>query len=222
MPKPSILVLETSTPQGSIGSFSVNKHIWVDHEFTSARMHDVELFSPLQKLLKNISIGEISLIIVGTGPGSYGGVRVAIAAAIGLAIVHDCPIVGLPSILGTSIARAGKKCLALGDARRGDWWWSEINHGKMISHPQMGNRDIFETITSDQNSVLFSLENPERLNLEEKVHHETPTAKNLFDGWMQLNESEKNEFLQQPPQPVYLKPPHITMAKTEHPLAKKS
>jgi tRNA threonylcarbamoyladenosine biosynthesis protein TsaB len=219
--KQFILVLETSTSNGSIGFYGIHHRTWINYEFTSAQMHDVEIFSPLQELLENISIGQISLIVTGSGPGSYGGVRVSIATAIGLSIVHDCPIVSLPSILGASTARTEKKCLALGDARRGDWWWAEINQGKLIQDPQMGNRQEFEKITSDKNYVLFSLENPGRLNLEEKVHHETPTAKNLIDAWLQLDDSAKKAFLQLPPQPFYLKPPHITIAKASHPITKK-
>ena len=71
-----ILALETSTRQASLA-------VWRDGEvvrewsFCSERSHNSLLFAPLREAW---AVAEPDLMVVGTGPGSYAGVRVALAA----------------------------------------------------------------------------------------------------------------------------------------------
>ncbi len=58
-------------------------------------------------------------IVVGTGPGSFAGIRAALAFAQGYALGSSCEVLGLPSPCGI----AGDSPLAvIGDARRGLFW----------------------------------------------------------------------------------------------------
>jgi len=58
-------------------------------------------------------------IVVGTGPGSFAGIRAALAFAQGYAIGSGCEVLGLPS----PCALAGDgPVAAVGDARRGLYW----------------------------------------------------------------------------------------------------
>lgn len=58
-------------------------------------------------------------IVVGMGPGSFAGVRSALAFAQGYAIATGCEVVGIPS----ACALAGEgKIAVVGDARRGLRW----------------------------------------------------------------------------------------------------
>jgi tRNA threonylcarbamoyl adenosine modification protein YeaZ len=90
------LVLETSTPTASLllvhddGSVS-------PRSFQSDRSHNAELFRPLQELMAEKP--KLELVIAGSGPGSYSGTRVGIAAAQGVAIAMACPAVAISSIL---------------------------------------------------------------------------------------------------------------------------
>ena len=68
--------------------------------------------------------GEIDLdcverIVVGTGPGSFAGVRSAIAFAKGFSIGSGCEVLGLPS--PCALADGGRLAVA-GDARCGKLW----------------------------------------------------------------------------------------------------
>lgn len=73
-------------------------------------------------------------IVVGTGPGSFAGIRSALAFAQGYAIGSGCEVLGLPSacalaaqtILSARAASAGEErelpVAVVGDARRGKLW----------------------------------------------------------------------------------------------------
>ena len=59
-------------------------------------------------------------IVVGTGPGSFAGIRSALAFAQGYAIGSGCEVLGLPS--ACALAEPSRKIAVVGDARRGMFW----------------------------------------------------------------------------------------------------
>jgi tRNA threonylcarbamoyl adenosine modification protein YeaZ len=112
------LVIETSTPHASISLVDAEGHVET-RSFCSDRNHNAMLFEPLRELLDGSPRPETALVLVGSGPGSYSGTRVGIAAAQGVAIATGCPAVAVPSILAVPSVANGARCLAIGDARRG-------------------------------------------------------------------------------------------------------
>jgi tRNA threonylcarbamoyladenosine biosynthesis protein TsaB len=66
----------------------------------------------------------IELVAVGTGPGSFTGLRVGIATARALSLSRGVPAAGVPTIdalaRGARAASGEKPCLAILDARRGE------------------------------------------------------------------------------------------------------
>jgi len=58
-------------------------------------------------------------IVVGTGPGSFAGIRSALAFAQGYALGSGCEVLGLPS--ACALADGGKVAV-VGDARQGKAW----------------------------------------------------------------------------------------------------
>lgn len=92
------------------------------------RGHAERLMPMIESVLAAAGIGfaDLGRIAVATGPGSFTGVRVGVAAARGLALALGIPAVGVGSltalarpIVGTE--RAGTAVVAL-DARRDDVW----------------------------------------------------------------------------------------------------
>lgn len=67
---------------------------------------------------------EIDLIAVTTGPGSFTGVRVGLAAARGLAVGLGVPLAGVPttSVLLAQAPSAGRLAVAAVDTHLGDWF----------------------------------------------------------------------------------------------------
>lgn len=91
-----------------------------DDAWTSTRRQSSELLPRLLALLDRHgrAFGQATAIAVGTGPGSFTGLRVAMALAKGLALALDRPIVGVPSLEAwleaepdaiAAIARAGAR-----------------------------------------------------------------------------------------------------------------
>lgn len=88
--------------------------------WTSARRQSAELMPRLLELLaaQGRALAETRAVAVGTGPGSFTGLRVAMAIAKGLAVALDRPIVGVPSLVAwldaapdaeVALARAGAR-----------------------------------------------------------------------------------------------------------------
>ncbi len=86
--------------------------------WTSAQRQSAELMPRLLDLLRRSGrdLGEARLLAVGTGPGSFTGLRVAMALAKGLAVAHGRALVGVGSLPAwldeapdarAAIARAG-------------------------------------------------------------------------------------------------------------------
>lgn len=210
------LVLETSTPHASIALVDADGVI-EQRAFHSDRHHNALLFGPLEDLLGTIDRGDIGLVLVGSGPGSYSGTRVGIAAAQGVAIASCCPVVALPSVLAVPSAVAGGACLAVGDARRGSFWTVEIRGHAMDAEPALCGADEFGATVAAavaNGMPVVSFEDPSRYPAGQRdIRVEFPDAAGLWRAWLETGPSGRDAYAAAPPQPLYLKPPHITRAK---------
>ncbi len=219
MPGALSLILETSTPHGSLATVQPGGQL-EQREFSSDRSHNAVLFSPLKEVLDARGDLEIGLVIVGSGPGSYSGTRVGIAAAQGVAIASGCPAVALPSILAVPSAQGGASCMAIGDARRGSYWTAKVENFHLIAEPELTDAAGLENLVRaavDEGTSVFSFEDPARFplsaDLVSQVKLEFPDARGLWNAWQAADEDTRAKWAAEIPQPMYLKPPHITPAK---------
>src|SRR4051812_168044 len=90
-----ILALELSTGQGSVAWLEEGEEPCV-FGFANDRKHSGLFFQTVQVSLRKFGLP--NQIVVGLGPGSYAGVRIAIATAIGLRAASDARMFGIPSI----------------------------------------------------------------------------------------------------------------------------
>jgi tRNA threonylcarbamoyl adenosine modification protein YeaZ len=213
----STLVIETSTPHASIARVGPDGSL-EQRAFCSDRNHNALLFEALQELLGGD--GKPSLVLVGSGPGSYSGTRVGIAAAQGIAIAIGCPAVAVPSILAVPAAANGARCLAIGDARRGSFWTASIGNFCLLEEPSLCDAaELDQRIARAAADGLgvFSFEDIARFplteNLSALVKIEIPDATRLWLAWCGTDEDTRRKWSADIPQPLYLKPPHITPAK---------
>jgi len=226
----AVLAIETSVPQASVVLWIDAEIVFVD-EFTTDRSHNSMIFEPLSQALKLLGERKLSLIIAGTGPGSYSGTRVGIAAAQGIAIAHGCPAVGIGSLAATPEARAAFSttdpttcvAMAIGDARRGLYYISQINsHGEAENAELMAAKPFLERLAAAPDTRLFTLDDPAQLGLSEdlknRVTRSRPEAKWLMEIWLGLSESRRSAIKQKPLAPAYLRPPFTSKAKAGHPL----
>ncbi len=74
---------------------------------------------------RSLSLGDLDCVLVGRGPGSFAGIRAALAFAQGIALGNRAlgrttEVVGLPSAI--ALARDEGVTAVVGDARRGRFW----------------------------------------------------------------------------------------------------
>ena len=100
------VALETSARPSSIAAVRGRGDI-VAHTLDGDRSHASDLLVELSALVSEVGSerGALDLVICGTGPGSYTGLRVGMATALGLHRGAGAAIVGVPSF--EAIARAG-------------------------------------------------------------------------------------------------------------------
>ncbi|MEI6605996.1 MAG: tRNA (adenosine(37)-N6)-threonylcarbamoyltransferase complex dimerization subunit type 1 TsaB [Verrucomicrobiota bacterium] len=219
MPGTFTLVLETSTPQASLALAGPLDDV-TQREFASDRSHHACLFGPLGELLELSAGACLKLVLVGSGPGSYSGTRVGIAAAQGVALARECPAVALPSILALPAAAGAAGCWVIGDARRGGYWVARVVASQMEQPPQLTDAaGLIAAIAPalDNGLPVVSFENPARFPLPQSlaagVKQEFPSAVRLWRAWQLATAATRATWEAAAPQPLYLKPPHITPTK---------
>jgi len=231
----AVLAIETSVSQASV-VLRLNGELIFSDEFTTDRNHNSMLFDPLEQALKLLGEEKLSLVIAGTGPGSYSGTRVGIAAAQGIAIAHACPAIGVGSLGATSETNAHNLAkpdatvavaMAIGDARRGLYYISPIAASGEAMEPELMDTKAFQKrLTEAPDARLFTLDDPAKLalneNLTQRVAQTRPEAQWLLALWDRLDETRRKELMTQPLAPAYLRPPFTSKAKRGHPLLRKN
>ncbi|MFO7177884.1 MAG: tRNA (adenosine(37)-N6)-threonylcarbamoyltransferase complex dimerization subunit type 1 TsaB [Pseudomonadota bacterium] len=119
-----ILALETSTRRGSAALLEEGR-VLAAAEHDELNAHAERMLALVAHLLDRSGWSRTSIerVAVGTGPGSFVGLRVGIALAQGIALGLDVPVVGVSSL--QAMARAVPEArpqprLALLDARRNE------------------------------------------------------------------------------------------------------
>ena len=190
------LVLETSTPRGGVALFRGEELVF-SHSFTADRSHSSELFAVVERALAPDL--RPNRVVVGLGPGSYAGVRIAIAAAIGLSVATGAELIGVPS----AAALGDGEYLALGDARRGAYAFTHVRDGEILAGPMLQTREEIEARLGA--SHVFS---SEELGLP-GVEIRYPCVERLG----RLAVAGRSIVARGTLEPIYLSEPHITKPK---------
>ncbi len=198
----NILALETSQPHASL-CLSRNGETVFTASWEAERNHDAYLFPALQKALAYPEAAELHTLLVGAGPGSYGGVRVALAAAVGVATVRGGRVVAFGS--WEPFAAPGLSIIS--DARRNGW---------TVRRPD----GCIEVISAEEARALpapvASVESPEVLAAAGITVQQAgiiPTAEALVRAWLALSAEQRETLAAKPAEPIYVRPPHIVPAK---------
>jgi len=137
------LALEASERPGSVALAVGTQR--AARELEAARAHASDLLPCAAELLEQLGAAprELELIAVGSGPGSYTGLRVAMASALGLARASGARLVALPSCEAQALdaLAPGERALWLHDARGGRLAWAELerdaNDARLVSPPAL-------------------------------------------------------------------------------------
>lgn len=94
-----ILGIDTSTPIGSVALID-GENLVAEHTLNIVQAHSSRLMPAIDTVLKwgDITAAELDGCAVGTGPGSFTGIRIGIATIKSLCYALDKPIVGVSTL----------------------------------------------------------------------------------------------------------------------------
>jgi tRNA threonylcarbamoyladenosine biosynthesis protein TsaB len=103
-----ILVLDTATGTPVVALASADGTVMADRHWQSRHRHGEELLGRLEEALAEIGFSRRDLtgVVVGTGPGSFTGLRIGMATAKTIAYALGIPIVGVSSTRALALAAA--------------------------------------------------------------------------------------------------------------------
>jgi tRNA threonylcarbamoyladenosine biosynthesis protein TsaB len=196
------LAFDLSTREGSIAVADDDRLI-VSRQWANDQRHSAPFFHALDQIIREYSLPET--IIVGTGPGSYTGTRIAISAAVGLHATTGATLCGLPSISAIS---ADGDYAVLGDAKRSSFFFARVRDGRLLKDAElMAEPDIAARISQTTIPIYTS----DHLPQFEQAKLRFPSAALLCQrAW----EFPRN-LVRAPLSPIYLREPHITVARAK-------
>jgi tRNA threonylcarbamoyladenosine biosynthesis protein TsaB len=196
-----ILALELSSSLGSIACVEDGETAFAS-EFANDRKHSGLFFANLEDCLRRH--GNPEQIVVGLGPGSYAGTRIAIAAAIGLQAAWKARLGGIPSIcaLPTDDETYG----VIGDARRQSFFVAVVHDRRLIDEPVLLSADELDHRLKTFVHPVFTTE---PLPQFPRVDVRRPAARILAEMAPRADSMTATVSLE----PIYLREPHITQPK---------
>lgn len=205
----SVLAIDTSTGRGEVAVWRDGAVVFVAG-FESERSHNAQMFGPLREALAAAG-DDLGLIAVGTGPGSYTGVRIGIAAAQGLGWSRGVPVVGICSLLAPTVeGRAAEDFVACGDARRGQFYVARVKGGALQGEIESLSQEAFQTRRAEWAGLRwFTFDNKPPAGIEE-IERVRPSATRLAELAMELTDAAIAEVKARPLEPVYLSAPFVT------------
>lgn len=144
------LALDTSSPFISICLARDGKVI-ADWESEVPTQSSELLFERVQSLLEqaNICPASIGEIVLGAGPGSFTGLRIGLAFALGIAYGNNLKLLMYPSHQAWSVTRISGATLCLSDARRGEFFISAWDGSRELVQPHIGSLQRLEALYSE-------------------------------------------------------------------------
>ncbi len=197
-----ILAVELSSTSGSIA--------WSDgvtapriFEFANDRKHSGAFFKNLEMCTKRC--GKPERIVVGLGPGSYAGTRIAIAAALGLQAVTGAELMGVASVRAFPID--APEYAVVGDARQHSFYFARVRDRRCLEGPLLCTESELRDRIGAAEIETFSTE---PLLQFSSVAVAFPSALLLA----QIGAREDAIMADAPLEPIYLREPHITQPKS--------
>lgn len=139
LPAMKALLLETSAAVASVAVADGERLL--ERRIESQRQQSDRILPLVDELLAEAGFGLSSLdgIVLGRGPGSFTGVRVAAAVAQGLGMAAGLGVIGVSSLAAASQAawreHGAERCLVCVDARMGEVYWGcfDIRDGVAVN-----------------------------------------------------------------------------------------
>ena len=193
-----LLAFDLSTRRGTI-ALATEKEILDARDWPNDRRSSAPFFEALEEIIREH--GRPETIVVGLGPGSYTGTRIAVSAAIGLEATTGAALAGISSLC--AISDENDFCV-IGDAKRASFFFAKISGGLLKSDPELLSEDeMNKRISSITTTPIYS---SDQLPQFTSVKLRFPLAKLLCLRAQTLPQN----LARAPFAPIYLREPHIT------------
>src|SRR5437773_9260162 len=197
-----LLAFDLSTRRGTI-ALANEKEILGARDWPNYLRAAATLFATLDEIIR--AHGAPETIVVGLGPGSYTGTRIAISAAIGLKATTGAALAGISSLC--ALSDENDFCV-IGDAKRASFFFAKINGGLLKNDPELLSADeMNERISSITAIPIYT---SDELPQFASVNVRFPSAKLLC---LRVQTAPQN-LARAPLAPIYLREPHITTSRS--------
>jgi tRNA threonylcarbamoyladenosine biosynthesis protein TsaB len=197
-----MLAIEMSSARGSLAWRSEDYE--VERDWPNNRKDSGPFFEQLKHFKEKCGLPET--IMVGLGPGSYAGVRIAISSAVGLQAAARARLVGFPSICAID-CDADEYC-AIGDARRQSFYFARVRSNNLAEGPSLlSEKQLLDKLGALGKSVPIFC--GEELPQFGNVIVRYPSALVLA----RIAQNADRGFALPPLEPIYLREPHITLPR---------
>ena len=115
-----VLVIDRSTDTQSVALATDGKVVSRVFPHSDSRSADWPVRVQDFLAANGLGVADLGKIVVGRGPGSFSGIRAALAYAQGVSAATGCEVTGLPSTL--ALSRNQGRVAVIGDARRERFW----------------------------------------------------------------------------------------------------
>jgi tRNA threonylcarbamoyladenosine biosynthesis protein TsaB len=136
----NVLGLDASTPATAVAVLRADGLLREAREAAPAAgrpQHAQRLLALSAQLLEAAALGwrDVGVVAVGAGPGSYTGLRIALATARGIARGHGAEVLGVSSLRALAEPVGGRAAVAVLDARRGEAFVAAYRDGVELLAP---------------------------------------------------------------------------------------
>ena len=213
-----ILGIDTSSKNCSIALWHGEQLLGSFDQVSEDFLHAEILHQEIEKLLKSsgVQFSDLRSVVVGSGPGSYTGLRIGVSAAKGLAMALNIPLFavsGLQMMLSQNTSEFQGRVLVVMDARRNEVFGAWLNLDGSLTAAEAIIVDEEFTSKLSNNPLTVIGENASKL--KSLLPNQTvfvdvlPSILGVFQGRIDLGNPVDLAYFE----PVYVKPFVPTVAK---------
>ena len=194
------LAIDLSSSHGSV-AVAADGHVTHERRFPCERGRGAGVFAALEELRE--AWRGVELIAVGVGPGSYSGLRTACAVANSMQMATGAQLCALPSVCLLPIP--DEHYIVCGDARGGRAYRAEVRDRRICGEIHLAP---YAEVAATGTGNGISLYRVGPLPGADDLAESTPDASVLALLAPRLPRLDPAGL-----QPLYLKPPHITLPR---------
>jgi tRNA threonylcarbamoyladenosine biosynthesis protein TsaB len=152
-----LLAIDTSSEQASIALFDGLRV--ADLTWPAGRDQTVSVLDEIDHLitLNKLTVADLAIVAVATGPGMFNGLRVGMSVAKGLAFSASLPLIGVPTLdaVALPLTACELPIIAVLSAGRGRLLWAKYTDGQR-TEPRNGTpEELAAEIESGESDVLL-------------------------------------------------------------------